>query len=222
MTTHSQPPSLRDEQIQAALSTFGISTDQMQIGRIREYTSLLLRWNKSLSLTTVTDPVEIVRRHFGESMFAAKLLPVEKCRLADVGTGAGFPGLALKIACPGMHLMLVESNKKKCAFLSEVVRTLKLTGVEVRSERFEQIRPETLGADIITARALGEFKLLLRWSGEALMSRGHIMLWVGAEDASRIAAEDCAWLWQPAVKIPDSQRRFILVGRPIDPVDKNR
>jgi 16S rRNA (guanine527-N7)-methyltransferase len=220
MTPHSQP-SLHDEQIQAALGTFGISPEQTQILRIREYTSLLVRWNRSLNLTTVTDPVEIVRRHFGESMFAAQLLPVENCRLADVGSGAGFPGLALKIACPDMNLVLIESNKKKCAFLSEVIRTLGLSGVEVLSERFDQIRPETLQAEIITARALGEFKLLLRWSAGALVRRGHIMLWVGAEDASRLAGSS-SWLWQPAAKIPDSQRRFVLVGRPIEAGNKIR
>jgi 16S rRNA (guanine527-N7)-methyltransferase len=153
-------------------------------------------------------------------MFAARSLPVENCRLADVGSGAGFPGLALKIACPDMNLVLIESNKKKCAFLSEVVRTLGLTGVEVLPERFEQIRPESVQANSITARALGEFKALLKWSAQALARRGHIMLWLGAEDTTRIAG-DPSWLWQPAEKIPDSQRRFILVGRPMEVAAKN-
>ena len=149
---------------------------------------LLLKWNKSISLTSIMDPAEIVARHFGESMYASKLLPVENCRLADVGTGAGFPGLALKIACPGIHLTLIESNKKKCAFLSEVVRTLEFRDVEIRPERFEEIRPEALLQDIITCRAVGEFKQLLRWSAKALARRGHLVLWVGAEDSTRIAS----------------------------------
>jgi len=166
-----------------------------------------------VSLTTVTDPLEIVRRHFGESMFAANLLPVENCRLADFGTGAGFPGLALKIAAPDIQIELIESNKKKCAFLSEAVRVLELNNVNVHSERLEQIRPDSLHANVVTARAVGEFKLLLRWSAEALNAGGEIMLWLGAEDAARIATNP-SWIWQPAIKIPDSQRRFILVGHP--------
>ena len=149
--------------------------------------ALLLKWNRSVSLTSITDPVEIVGRHFGESMFASGLLPVENCRLADVGTGAGFPGLALKIACPSLHVTLIESNKKKCAFLSEVVRTLEFSDVEIRPERFEEIRPETVLANLITCRAVGEFKQLLRWSTSALVRRGHLLLWVGAEDSTRIA-----------------------------------
>ena len=104
---------------------------------VREYVSLLLMWNQSISLTTVTDPDEIISRHFGESMFAAKLISVENCRLADVGTGAGFPGLPLKILSPTLDLVLIESNKKKYAFLSEVVRSLGLKSVEVLPERFE-------------------------------------------------------------------------------------
>lgn len=206
---------LKDREIREALAPFSIHPGDDQIGKIRDYVQLLLKWNRSISLTAVKDPIEIVARHFGESMFASKLLPVENCRLADVGTGAGFPGLALKIACPTIHVMLIESNKKKCAFLSEVVRTLGIADVEVRPERFEQIRPEAIEANLITSRAVGEFKQLLRWLTNALARRGHLMLWVGAEDSTRISST-ADWTWQPPVRIPDSQRRFILIGRPID------
>jgi 16S rRNA (guanine527-N7)-methyltransferase len=211
------PIEIGKRQICEALSPFAISPNEDQIAQIREYVHLLLKWNRSVNLTSITDPVEILGRHFGESMFASKLLPVENCRLADVGTGAGFPGLAIKIACPGISLTLIEPNRKKCAFLSEVVNSLGFTDVEIRPERFEQIRPEAIQANIITSRAVGEFKALLRWSTNALVRRGHLMLWVGAEDSTRITRAP-AWTWQPAVRIPDSQRRFILVGRRIDEV----
>jgi 16S rRNA (guanine527-N7)-methyltransferase len=180
---------------------------------IRDYVQLLLKWNQSISLTTVTDPDEILSRHFGESMFASKVIPVENCRLADVGTGAGFPGLPLRILFPTLELVLIESNKKKYAFLSEVVRNLGLQGVQVVPDRFEQIRPENLKLDLISARALGEFKELLGWSARALKPGGNLVLWVGAEDAMRLA-KNPSWTWEPATRIPDSQRRFILIGRP--------
>lgn len=210
-----EPNEIGNGQICEALARFAISPAEDQIAKIRDYVSILLRWNRSISLTSITDPVEIVGRHFGESMYASKVLPVENCRLADVGTGAGFPGLALKIACPSIQLLLIESNKKKCAFLSEVVRTLGFRDVEIRPERFEEIRPEPVLANLITSRAVGEFKQLLRWSARALARRGHLLLWVGADDSTRIARTP-GWTWQPAVRIPDSQRRFILIGRPID------
>lgn len=209
------PIKVDDHQIRDSLSPFNISPSNKQIAQIREYVLLLLKWNQTISLTSIEDSVEIVGRHFGESMFPIKLLPVENCRLADVGTGAGFPGLALKIICPSLQLLLIESNKKKCVFLSEVTRALELVGVEIRSERFEEIRPESVLANIITSRAVGEFKQLLRWSAKALARRGHLMMWVGAEDCTRVASMP-GWIWQPAAHIPESQRRFILVGRPIE------
>ena len=206
---------ISDHVIGEALSPFTVSTTKDQIAKIRAYTQLLLRWNRTVNLTSITDPVEIVRRHFGESVFASKLLPVENCRLADVGTGAGFPGMALKITCPGIHLILIESNKRKCAFLSEVVRSLEFTEVDIIADRFEQIRPEAALANVITSRAVGEFKQLLSWSKGALARRGHLMIWVGAEDSTRIS-RDRDWIWQPPEHIPDSQRRYILIGRPIE------
>lgn len=211
----SAPIEISNRKICEALSLYDISPTEDQIAKIREYMILLLRWNRSLSLTSITDPVEIVGRHFGESMYASKLLPVENCRLADVGTGAGFPGLALKIACPSLRLTLIESNKKKYAFLSEAVRILEFLDVEICAERFEEIRPETVQANIITSRAVGEFKQLLRWATSALLRRGHLILWVGAEDSTRLARTP-GWTWQPAARIPDSQRRYILIGRPIN------
>ena len=212
-----QPPKSMDisnRKITQALSTFDIALSSEQIAMVHEYVLLLVKWNRSISLTAITDPDEIVSRHFGESMFGAKLLPVENCRLADVGTGPGFPGIPLKILAPNLQLVLIESNKKKCAFLSEVVRSLGMSDVEVLMDRFEQIRPETIKANFITSRALGEFKELLRWSSEALIPGGHVMLWLGQEDATRVANYP-GWVWSPSIRIPNSQRRCILIGRRI-------
>jgi 16S rRNA (guanine527-N7)-methyltransferase len=204
---------ISDSQVRAQLACYQVSVNDSQLAQIREYTSLLLQWNRSVGLTTITDRVDIVGRHFGESMFAARLLPVENCRLADVGTGAGFPGLAIKIGVPNTRLVLIESNKKKCAFLAEVVRALRMDDVEIRAERFEQIRSVDLDLNIVVSRAVGEFKHLLHWSESSLAHRGHILLWLGAENATRLARSP-GWIWQPAVRIPESQRRFILIGRP--------
>jgi 16S rRNA (guanine527-N7)-methyltransferase len=207
------PLSLTDGQIESALSPFRVRLSVDQIGQIREYIQLLLKWNRSTNLTSILDPMEILARHFGESMFVCSLMPVENCRLADVGSGAGFPGLALKIACPSLHVSLIESNKKKCAFLSEVVRALDLRNVMVLPARFDEIRVASDFAEIITARALGGFSDLLRWTRAALVRRGHAILWLGGEDTTIVSGTP-GWLWQPAIRIPESQRRFIMIGRP--------
>jgi len=205
--------SLPDELIASTLLPFQIQLSTGQIAKIQEYIRLLLKWNQSVSLTSVVDPVEILARHFGESMFICSLMPVEKCRLADIGSGAGFPGLALKIACPGLRLTLIESNKKKCAFLSEVVRALDLENVEVMPIRFEEARVAPDFAEVITARAVGGFSDILRWAKAALARRGHVILWLGGEDSTKVSSTP-GWIWRPAVRIPESQRRFVLIGRP--------
>jgi 16S rRNA (guanine527-N7)-methyltransferase len=209
-----------DEQVIAVLAPFGVHPSTDQIAKIRAYIRLILQWNKLTSLTSITDPMEIVARHFGESMFLKSLLPVENGRLADVGSGAGFPGLALKIANPELDVILIESNKKKAAFLSEVVRTLNLPGVDVSPVRFEEMRPKEGSFSFITARAVGGFRELLRWSRTALAHRGHLALWVGGDDTTKLSSMD-GWIWSPAARVPDSQRRFILVGRPADEVSPN-
>src|ERR1700678_712733 len=126
---------ISNDQITTALSPFGVHPSGEQISKVREYISILLKWNNLISLSSIIDPSEIVARHFGESMYLSSLMPVENCRLADVGSGAGFPGLALKILYQDLQTILIESNKKKSAFLFEVVRSLKLTGVEIISTR---------------------------------------------------------------------------------------
>jgi 16S rRNA (guanine527-N7)-methyltransferase len=205
--------SLTDERISSLLAPFGVRPSSDQILKVREYVILLLNWNESLSLTSIADPEEIIVRHFGESMFLSSVVPVEKGRLADLGSGAGFPGLALKIISPNLHVVLIESNKKKCAFLAEVVRTLDFYNVEVIPRRFEEIRTNHDFADFIAARALGDFPRLLKWSRTALKSEGHIALWVGGTDTTKIEMTS-GWIWQPAIRIPESQRRFLLTGHP--------
>ena len=206
------PSELSKDQVTGALAPFGIHLSDGQIDQVREYVKLLVKWNRMMSLTAVSDPVEIVSRHFGESLFVTTLLPMERGRLADLGSGAGFPGLALKIMKPGLEIKLIESNKKKSAFLSEAVRILDLTGVEVMAVRFEEIRPEMDFADFVTARALGGFPNLLRWARMALSPRGHILLWVGGEDISGITNSK-GWIWNLPARIPESLRRYILIGR---------
>ena len=205
---------ITDLQIREALLPFGLSPDDNQVHKIREYIALLLQWNRSLNLTSITTAIDVVGRHFGESMYIGKILPVDKCRLVDIGTGAGFPGLALKIAYPSLKVDLVESNKKKSVFLAEVIRSLELEDVDIYANRYEEMRPEAFSADVITCRAVGNFKGVLRWSSDALSDGGHLVLWVGAEDSTQIM-QIAGWLWQPPHHLPESQRRLLLIGRPI-------
>ena len=88
---------LSDEIIIAALKDYGVATSARLCDQIRIYIDLLLRWNQKTSLTTVTDPAEILRFHFGESLLAVELVPIRHGRLADVGSGAGFPAVPIRM-----------------------------------------------------------------------------------------------------------------------------
>lgn len=209
------PLSLDQISLTLAPFTVGVELSALQLGQIRDYVELLVTWNRSMSLTAIEDRIEIVARHFGESILAASTVPIRKGRLADVGTGAGFPGLPLKIVSPELRVALLEPNQKKCAFLNEVKRELGLENVEVSRSRFEQYAPDSnLLFDFICSRALGDYRRLLRWAESALAPSGSTVLWLGEED-SILLSRTPDWSWNLPIRIPDSARRVIQVGRPI-------
>jgi len=202
---------ISNENISELLEPYGFAANQSMIIGIRKYISLLLRWNDRVSLTTVTDPAEIVKFHFGESLFAINSVPIVDGRLADVGSGAGFPGLPLAMANPFIHVTLIESETKKATFLSEAVRELALSNVSVFRGRMDDVPISPFGFEFITARALGRHKDLVKWSSERLSDDGKILLWLGESDAINISSY-APWQWDPPIHIPGSKQRFLLVG----------
>ena len=206
---------LSDSRISKALLPYGVSPDPNLCQRIRAYISFLLRWNARISLTTVTNPDEILKFHFGESFLAASIVPIQFGRLADVGSGAGFPGIPLAMISPKLQVTLIESNAKKCAFLSEVIRHLALDNVEVARSRMEEVGPNLRGLDFITARALGHHLHLFAWAQSTLSKSGKLVLWVGDRDVQEISRSP-NWSWQAPVRIPGSRSRVLLLGIPVE------
>jgi len=188
-------------------------SDELAVQIVR-YVSILTYWNKKVNLTSVRNEEAIVQRHFGESFFAMRVVGGDlRGRLADVGTGAGFPGLALKLLRPDLHVLLIESNNKKAAFLAEVQREVGLGSVEILRKRLKDVEIHAGSLDFVTARAVGRFDELLAWAHGVLNGEGRLLLWLGAADASHITAYP-AWSWEAPVQIPLSQRRCILAGHP--------
>jgi 16S rRNA (guanine527-N7)-methyltransferase len=204
---------LSDTEIEDLLGPYGVPQLPGMYQRIRSYISLLLKWNRAISLTTVTDPAEIVKFHFGESLFASSAVDFGQSRLADVGSGAGFPGLPLAVGNSRLHVMLIESNTRKCAFLSEVARQLQLANVTVFRGRMEEFPDESEPFGFITARALGHHDDLLTWAKKGLEAAGRTVLWLGDEDSSDLSRRP-DWNWQERILIPGSERRYLLVGTP--------
>ena len=197
--------------IRKALSEFQIEVNADQVVQIQEYIRLLLVWNEKVNLTAIRDPLEILHRHFCESMFAAKVVDLAQCRLADIGTGAGFPGLALKILLPDSQTILVESNIKKATFLAEVVRALGISGANVMVSRYEELGEEIAPVDYLLARALGEFEVFLKWAASQRVDAKRVVLWLGAADVEAVQ-KNALWTWEPTIAVPQSLRRVLLVG----------
>lgn len=207
------PINISNQVISECLDAYGISVTKAQCDQVRSYISLLLKWNRSISLTAVTDEREILKFHFGESVFALSAVKGLHGRLADVGAGAGFPGFPLRIFREDIDLCLIESNAKKCAFLSEVVRELGLDRVRILRARFEEIGEFRGQLNAIVSRALGGYDELLKWSINSLAPGGKLIIWLGQDEALRISG-NAGWDWQPPLGIPGSRRRFLLSGSP--------
>ena len=184
-----------------------------------DYLSLLLRWNRTYNLTAVRDPREMVTKHLLDSLAMHPYvdgLARAGGALADLGTGAGLPGIPLAIAKPGLRVTLVESAGKKARFMREAVRQLKLADVQVAESRIEAL--DMPGAfDAITARALATLPLLVEWGGPLLKPDGRLLAMKGVEPAEEIAALPEGWSVEAVhpLRVPGlpAQRHLVVVRR---------
>jgi len=203
--------------IRRALGEFSLPVYDDQVLQIQQYMKILLTWNEKVNLTAIRDPLEILYRHFCESMYAAEALHLENGRLADVGSGGGFPGLALKIMRPALRVFLIESNIKKVTFLAEVTRELGLKDVQVLARRYEELGEEVAPLDFVCSRALGEFSAFLEWANSQQIAAKQVILWIGARDLPEIQ-KTRTWNWAEPIQVPNSLRRLLLVGTKNSPV----
>jgi len=197
--------------IRRALEDFQLPAYDDQVVQIQQYIKILLAWNDKINLTAIRDPLEILYRHFCECMFAGSSVPMERGRLADAGTGAGLPGLPLKILRPGLQVFLIESNLKKATFLAEVIRELGLREAQVLVRRYEELGEEIAPLDYVCSRALGEYTKFLDWAHSGALTAKQVVLWIGANDLPEIR-KNLSWEWQEPIPVPNSLRRLILVG----------
>jgi 16S rRNA (guanine527-N7)-methyltransferase len=215
----------------ALLSPFlgSASLTDAQLSQLATYLDLLLRWNARINLTAVRDSEQIVTRHFGESLFAARhlypswRLAAGDCRLQDLGSGAGFPGLPIKIWAPALSTTLLESNQRKATFLREVVRALQLAGVQVVSDRAENFAAEIANYKLqitnsvtVTLRAVERFRQVLPTAVELLQqfpaASRRLALLIGAAQVEPARAIAGALTWSDPLPIPASSQRVLLVG----------
>src|SRR5213083_102629 len=198
---------------------------ESQLQAISTYIDILLRWNARINLTAGRQPEEFATRHFGESLFAARRLfpapmadshppadhqrPTTNNRVIDVGSGAGFPGIPIKIWAPQVHLTLIESNHKKATFLKEVVRALTLTDIDVVSNRAEDFSGQ---AGIVILRAVERFEAILPIAARLVVSGGVLALLVGERQVQSARQFGNMLRWSEPLQIPLSSKRVLLLG----------
>jgi len=201
-------------QIRELLSPFtvGLELTDAHLSQLSTYLDLLLKWNKKMNLTAVREPEQIVQRHFGESLFAASLVasacPAART-LADIGSGAGFPGIPIKIAVLHLHVTLIESQHKKATFLREVVRSLNLSEIQVGNVRAEELDSTV---DIVTLRAVESFGQVLPIADRLLEKPGTLALLIGATQVDKAKSLLPNFVWANPRAIPESDRRVVLLG----------
>lgn len=166
------------------LKSFGVELPLEREAALGAFLELLERWNRVYNLTAVRDPDEIVARHFVESLALRPLLRGE--RIADVGTGAGFPGMPLAIAAPERSFTLIDSRAKRIRFLRHVVAELGLRNVELVQGRAEHLRPERPFATVL-ARAVAPPKELLDICRPLTAPGSHLLLLTAAHLQSAYA-----------------------------------
>jgi len=216
-------PQDAEDRSQAALSPEpAVALTNEQLEQISAYLELLLRWNARMNLSAVRDAEGIVTRHFGESLFTARhLFPAKEdrrspTRLLDVGSGAGFPGLPIKIWSSDVALTLIESNQRKATFLREVIRRLQWSDAAVFPGRAESFPGQ---ADVVTLRAVERFERALGIATRLLVPAGRLALLIGSTQVRRAQELGRDLSWQPAISIPLSASRVLLMGHraPLSP-----
>jgi 16S rRNA (guanine527-N7)-methyltransferase len=167
-------PALTEDRIATLLQPYlSTPSDPALYTQLSLYLDLLLRWNARTNLTAIRDPEEIVRRHFGESLFAAShlgLLLTPTATLLDFGSGAGFPGLPIQLLLPDLRITLAESQGKKATFLREATRTLGLP-TEIWAARVETMPPDRR-FNAVTMRAVDNMETALSEAGTRVTSGG--------------------------------------------------
>ena len=202
-----------NDKVRELLVPFDLSLTDSQAAQLRAYLDLLLRWNRKINLTAICAPEECVTRHFGESLYLTRLTEVQG-RLLDIGSGAGFPGLALKILCPRLAVTLLEPVAKKRAFLKEIARTCEMTDVEVTGHRAEEFPARVADAayDVVTMRAVGELEEMATVASHCLEPSGKLCLWLGKYQVASLQRVGRGILWGIPHPIPLSKQRVILIG----------
>lgn len=168
----------------------GFLLPEAAVRQFELYYKELLEWNAKISLTTITEPADAAIKHFLDSMLLLKYVPLAGA-LIDIGTGAGFPGIPLKIMNPELSVVLVEVVRKKANFLRQIIRLLNLEGIEVYNGRIEDFDRHA-AFDYAVSRAFSELGMFCRLAEPCIKSGGSLLAMKGSDAKEHAAAHEMA------------------------------
>lgn len=212
------------DKILPRLLEFGLEPDQKAIERLNLYGNLLLEWNEKINLTAITEPEEVVVKHFYDCLLFLKNVDLPTgASVIDVGTGAGFPGVVLKIARPDIKLTLLDSLNKRINFLNEVLKALNLEAetIHARAEEGGQNKLLREKFDFATARAVARLNVLSEYCMPFVKVGGHFVALKGpaAKQEAEEAQKAISLLGGEKPKIicenltEDEQRCFCIIKK---------
>lgn len=207
------------------LQELGLTLTELQMNQFLRYYELLVEWNKVMNLTAITDFHEVVIKHFIDSLSLVKVRIPEKERLLDMGTGAGFPGIPLKIAFPELQVVLLDSLNKRISFLETVIEELKLQKISAfhgRAEDFGHKEGFRESFDLCVSRAVAKLSILSEYCVPYVKTGGYFIPYksgkieeelLEAERAVQIlgaSIEGCEEFLLPGTEI---ERSFVLIHK---------
>lgn len=214
--------------LQTIASEWQLELSAAQLDQFERYSAELIRWNEQVNLTAIVEPQTIVIRHFLDSLALAQAWPTgAPASVADIGTGAGFPGIPLKILWPETRLLLVESIAKKTQFLAHMVELLELTDVEISTARAELIGQTPDYRErfaLVTARAVASLNVLAEYCLPLCQMGGLFVAPKSSDGAQEARAADHALQvlggrYESTIDIllPDIEPRTLLVVQKVQP-----
>ncbi len=180
---------MNKEQFVLELEKINIEITKQQLKQLEKLYKLLLEWNQKINLTRITDEEEVYLKHFYDSLTLHKAFNLTEIKkLCDIGTGAGFPGLVLKIVFPHLQVTLVDSLNKRVIYLNEVIKELQLVDIEAVHSRGEDFCKTNKKYDVVTSRAVASLDKLFEYTIGAVKKDGYfIPLKANIEEELKIA-----------------------------------
>jgi 16S rRNA (guanine527-N7)-methyltransferase len=192
--------------LEHGLRELALDLSQAQREQLLDYVALLEKWNRTYNLTAVREPLEMVSHHLLDSLAVLPHLPLprERADLADVGSGAGLPGIPLAVACPQWRVTLVEASQKKVAFLRQACIALGLANVSVHSGRVEAWRPAALFT-LVISRAFADLAKFIAACAHLVAPGGVLAAMKGAYPREELAKAPAGWHCASVVRLASPQ-----------------